>query len=59
MQAAWERDMVLKRAGGTAADGERRAADERKQSQAEARSYEAPLGEAYLSEERTAIFEAV
>jgi len=44
--------------GGTAADGEKRAADERNRSKAEARRHKAPLGEARLSEERTPIFEA-
>jgi len=42
--------------GGAAADGEKRAADERNRSKAEARNQEAPLGEASLSEERTSIF---
>jgi hypothetical protein len=38
--------------GGTAADGEKRAGEERNRSKAEARSHEAPLGEVRLSEER-------
>src|ERR1700730_13344804 len=36
----------------TAADGEKRAEEERNRSKAEARGHEAPLGEVRLSEER-------
>jgi len=44
--------MASNEQGGTAADGEKRAGEERNRSIAEARSHEAPLGEVRLSEER-------
>jgi hypothetical protein len=52
VQAARSERWASNEQGGTAADGEKRAGEERNRSKAEARSHEAPLGEVRLSEQR-------
>jgi hypothetical protein len=52
------RDMALKELGATGADGEKRAANERSQSKAEARKHKAALGEAHPSEKRPSLISA-